>query len=102
MRRLTFILLALAAATPAFAQDDQRPPPNPQMQAERAHFREVCSPDIEHFCADAGQDRHARHECMMANQAKFSKPCQDALSEMEARRAAHQGDHPQHDHQDPQ
>ena len=99
MRRLTLALLALAAATPALAQDDQRPPPSPQMQAERAHFHEMCSADIERFCPDVAQDRRARHACMIANAVKFSKPCQDALNEMEARRAARQGDH---EHRDPQ
>jgi hypothetical protein len=102
MRRLTLALLALAAATPAFAQDDQRPPPSPQMQAERAHFREVCTADIGHFCPDASGDRRARHECMVANQSKFSKPCQDALGEMEASRAARRADHAPHDPQSPQ
>ncbi len=99
MRRLTLALLALAASTPAIAQDDQRPAPSPQMQAERAHFHEVCSADIERFCPDAAQDRRARHECMLANQARFAKPCQDALSEMEARRAARRADHGQRDPQ---
>lgn len=102
MRQLTLALLALAAAAPAFAQDEQRPSPSPQRQAERAHIQDVCSADLEHFCPDASQDRRARRECMVANQSKFAKPCQDALSEMEARRAARQGDHERHAAQDPQ
>ncbi len=104
MRRLTLAMLALAltalaAATPALAQDDQGWRANPQMQAERAHYREVCSADLEHFCPDASQDRRARHQCMVANQAKFSKPCQDALAKMEAHRAARRSEH---DSQTPQ
>lgn len=99
MRGLFLALLALAAASPALAQDDQRPPPNPQMQAERAHFHEVCSADIARFCPDASQDRQARRACMTANQAAFSQPCQDALNAMDARRAARRAEHEQHDPQ---
>ncbi len=99
MRQLTLALLALAVAGPALAQDDQGWRPSPQMQAERAHYREVCNADIAHFCPDASQDRRARRQCMVDNRTKFSKPCQDALAEMEAHRAARRAEHDQRDPQ---
>jgi hypothetical protein len=95
MRRLTLALWALAAAGPALAQDDQGWKPSPQMQAQRAHLREVCSADMERICPDAAQDRRARRQCMVDNRARFSKPCQDALAEMDAHRAARRAEHDQ-------
>ncbi len=52
-------------------------------------MREACATDMQTYCADAGRDRGARRQCMMANHDKFSPQCRDAMAKMEAWRQSH-------------
>lgn len=65
----TLLMLALGA-------NAQEPPP------AFAAMHAACEKDIQTYCAST-QPRTPEHmQCIKANEAKFSKPCQDALANM--------------------
>jgi len=92
MLRALIVAASLMAALPAAAQPAPAAPDDSARHAMRErmrHIREVCATDTQTFCANAGDERGARRQCLRENAAKFSQPCRDALEQMSAWRAAH-------------
>ncbi len=108
---LTLAGLLLASAAHAQAPDQAPPPPASDqappgaggphhggMGGGMGGMRQACAADMQTFCADAGQERGARRQCMMAHQAQLSPGCKDAMAKMQAWRDSH----PRPDGQSPQ
>jgi hypothetical protein len=65
---------------------------DPETRNLRHRMRDACAADLSTYCAGAGQaggdarqgDRRALHQCMMANQTRFSPPCQQAIADLQA------------------
>ena len=75
MRSFIFALsLGVAAAAPAFAQD-QTPAP----QGGHGAFMQACGNDMKTYCA-AAQSRDDRRACVQANKDKFSDSCKSFMA----------------------
>jgi hypothetical protein len=73
-----WITASAALLTLALGANAQEPPAGSPFAAVHA----ACEKDIQTYCAST-QPRTPEHmQCIKANEAKFSKPCQDALANM--------------------
>jgi len=76
MKSFIFALsLGMAAAVPAFAQD-QTPAPR---SGGHGAFMQACGNDMQTYCASA-QNRDDRRSCVMANKDKFSDSCKSFMA----------------------
>jgi hypothetical protein len=75
IQRAKILLLAMAAAVPAFAQGSQQ---EEEMQAIRAY----CKPDVERLCANVEPGGGRIKECLMKHKEQMSVGCAQALQKM--------------------
>lgn len=54
-----------------------------------ASVRQACASDMQTYCGKTQPRTQERRQCMQDNRSKFSKPCQDALQQMQQRWGGH-------------
>ena len=82
MSRAYLIGAVAAALLPIAVSAQPAPDAQPDRRAAYQQMRAACATDMQQGCADAGDDRKARRQCMNANQSRFSPPCQAAIAQM--------------------
>jgi Skp family chaperone for outer membrane proteins len=80
------VAMALALL-PMSAMAQSATPDNTGQAAERGKVRAACAADVQKFCANVGDAKGVRRECLKANEAKLSDGCKAARAERAAARA---------------
>lgn len=83
-RKITVLAVLLAAGVPSLALAQQQPP----SQAQQRAVAQACRADIQKHCAGIEPGGGRIGQCLMAHAPELSKPCQDALQAVAARRNA--------------